>query len=125
MTLSIRILVSIGFLSLVGLTLYYAGAIRFNYPDEEHYPIRGLDVSHHQGLIDWARIPTERYRFVYIKATEGGDFWDKSFKQNWKQAMNAGLTVGAYHFFTLCRLGDEQAPYRIMFFIWIVEADGT
>ncbi|WLT09859.1 GH25 family lysozyme [Bartonella apihabitans] len=37
--------------------------------------------------------------FAYIKATEGGDFKDPEFKKNWDHALEAGLRVGAYHFF--------------------------
>jgi lysozyme len=47
--------------------------------------------------------------FAYIKATEGGDFVDERFEQNWEGAGASGLDRGAYHFFTLCRPGDEQA----------------
>ncbi len=70
----------------------------------------GLDVSHHQGDIDWPMVrgndlPID---FVYIKATEGKDHKDTQFKQNWVGAMESGIRVGAYHFFTLCKTGQEQ-----------------
>ncbi|WP_230514044.1 GH25 family lysozyme [Limnobaculum parvum] len=48
-------------------------------------------------------------RFVFIKATEGGDFKDKSFATNWQRANEQRLVVGAYHFFTFCKSGEEQA----------------
>ncbi|MCW7480262.1 glycoside hydrolase family 25 protein [Leptospira kanakyensis] len=85
------------------------GLIWFVYPSEERYPIRGIDVSNHQGKIDWDLIPKKQISFVYIKATEGGDFKDKSFPYNWKEAKRVGFKVGAYHFFTLCKTGAEQA----------------
>ena len=44
-----------------------------------------------------------------MKATEGGDFKDRRFQENWAGAGQAGLLRGAYHFFTLCRSGAEQA----------------
>jgi lysozyme len=47
--------------------------------------------------------------FAYIKATEGGDHVDRSFEDNWEGAASAGVDRGAYHFFTLCRPGREQA----------------
>jgi lysozyme len=46
---------------------------------------------------------------VYIKATEGGDFVDPSFVRNWEQSRKTGLLRGAYHFYTFCRAGAEQA----------------
>jgi lysozyme len=51
--------------------------------------------------------------FAYIKATEGGDFTDRYFARNWQQAAEAGVPRGAYHFFTLCRSGNEQAAHAI------------
>ena len=69
----------------------------------------GVDVSNHQGVIDWARVADDDVDFAYIKATEGGDFVDKQFARNWEGAGDAGLDRGAYHFFTLCSPGAEQA----------------
>jgi GH25 family lysozyme M1 (1,4-beta-N-acetylmuramidase) len=43
------------------------------------------------------------------KATEGGDFVDRSFPANWAGATGAGIERGAYHFFTLCTPGRTQA----------------
>jgi len=71
--------------------------------------IEGVDVSHHQGPIDWAALAADDVRFAYIKATEGGDFVDPRFVENWNAAAEAGLRRGAYHFFTLCRPGVDQA----------------
>lgn len=73
------------------------------------YAIQGFDVSHHQQQINWKKIPKDKYRFVYLKATEGGDFKDTRFQQNWLQAREQGLLVGAYHFYRLCRGGQVQA----------------
>jgi len=86
-----------------------SGIIWFVYPSEEKYPLRGIDVSHHQGMIDWNKIPQKTVRFVYIKASEGGDFKDTSFALNRHEAKKRGFPVGAYHFFTLCKSGSEQA----------------
>lgn len=69
----------------------------------------GVDVSNHQGEIDWERVADDDMKFAYIKATEGGDYVDEWFERNWEGADAAGLDRGAYHFFTLCRPGREQA----------------
>ncbi|MGQ2816949.1 glycoside hydrolase family 25 protein [Leptospira interrogans] len=97
---------------LLGIGSYNAlnsGKIWFVYPSTSQYPIRGIDVSNHQGKIDWTLVPKSEISFVYIKATEGRDFKDKSFHLNWKKAKANGFFVGAYHFFTLCKSGKEQA----------------
>ncbi len=75
----------------------------------QDYAIRGFDVSHHQGEINWKKISPMQYQFVYLKATEGGDFRDSNFQQNWLKAREQGLHVGAYHFYRLCRDGKVQA----------------
>jgi lysozyme len=69
----------------------------------------GVDVSSHQGEVDWDVVAADGIAFAYVKATEGGDFVDESFRRNWDGADAAGLDRGAYHFFTLCRPGTEQA----------------
>ncbi len=78
-------------------------------PDSSSYPLRGVDVSRHQGKIDWRMVAADDIAFAYIKATEGGDWRDPQFAMNWQGAQNAGLATGAYHFFTMCRPGRDQA----------------
>ncbi|WP_425374765.1 GH25 family lysozyme [Mesorhizobium tamadayense] len=78
-------------------------------PDRAEFPIRGIDVSHHQGRIDWQRVAADDVGFAIIKATEGGDYVDDAFAENLRQARAVGLAVGAYHFLTFCRPGADQA----------------
>lgn len=89
------------------------------HPSAENYPVRGIDVSHHQGVIDWQKVAGAGVAFAYMKATEGGDFSDRRFAQNWREAGMTGLRRGAYHFFTFCRPGVDQAAH----FIRTVPAD--
>jgi len=79
------------------------------HPSDAAYPDQGIDVSHHQGPIDWAALPAQGVDFAYIKASEGGDHRDRRFAENWAGAEAAGIRRGAYHFFTLCRPGADQA----------------
>ena len=79
------------------------------HPSDTAHPQQGIDVSHHQGAIDWPLLPAQGVDFAYIKATEGGDHVDTRFAGNWEEAGKAGIARGAYHFFTLCRSGAEQA----------------
>lgn len=103
-------LASIG-LSLCIAVFIYSFSFFFpkQYAKAEEYPIKGFDVSHHQKDIDWNRISPQEFKFVYLKATEGGDFKDRKFQQNWLQAREQGFLVGAYHFYRLCRDGNIQA----------------
>ncbi|MBX3430793.1 MAG: glycoside hydrolase family 25 protein [Hyphomonadaceae bacterium] len=71
--------------------------------------IQGVDVSWHQGAIDWRTLATDDVAFAYIKATEGADHVDPRFAFNWQQAGATSIYRGAYHFFTLCQPGARQA----------------
>lgn len=82
------------------LTIFLAGSCR--QPDtvkRMDFEIQGIDVSHHQGDIDWPRLAEQPIHFIYIKATEGGDHKDRLFRSNWDQAKAVGIRRGAYHFF--------------------------
>jgi lysozyme len=78
-------------------------------PSERRYPTQGIDVSHHQGRIAWAKLPRQGVDFAYIKATEGSDHVDRRFSINWRATHRAGIHRGAYHFFRLCGSGRAQA----------------
>ncbi|MFV5422747.1 GH25 family lysozyme, partial [Acinetobacter baumannii] len=64
----------------------------------QDYPVQGFDVSHHQENINWKKISPKKFQFVYLKATEGGDYKDPKFQENWLKAREHGFHVGAYHF---------------------------
>lgn len=68
--------------------------------DADNYKIKGIDISHYQGLIDWQAVEkNEDLHFVFMKATEGGDYQDSTFSDNWEEAQQTTLVRGAYHFF--------------------------
>ncbi len=73
------------------------------------YAVKGVDVSHYQGEIDWQALRAGGVRFAYIKATEGARFRDPRFAENWRRSGEAGIPRGAYHFFSMCKPGAEQA----------------
>ena len=77
-------------------------------PLTENYT-QGVDVSAHQGAIDWDALARADVRFAYIKASEGATFVDPRFGENWRDAGRAGIRRGAYHRFTLCRSAAAQA----------------
>ncbi|WP_332733393.1 glycoside hydrolase family 25 protein [Flavihumibacter sp.] len=94
-------------------------------PDFEHYEefgievpanysIHGIDVSKYQQRINWEMVKEMvaedvRIGFVFIKATEGLGNMDAQFNRNWRNAGDAGITRGAYHFFLAPKSGSEQA----------------
>lgn len=77
---------------------------------EAMYPVRGLDLSAHNGKIDFKRIAADSIDFVMLKATEGTTFKDPRFNTNYINARKAGIkAVGAYHFFRFDTDGEMQA----------------
>lgn len=77
--------------------------------DRYRYPVAGIDVSKHNGDIDFDKVAADDYQFVIIKASEGKTYKDEAFGRNYENALDAGLAVGAYHFFRKNRTGREQA----------------
>lgn len=60
--------------------------------------VRGNDVSHWQGSINWKAVYKKGARFSYAKATEGTTYRDPNFAKNYVGAYKAGFIRGAYHF---------------------------
>jgi lysozyme len=73
------------------------------------YEVKGVDVAHYQGEIDWERLASQGIDFAWIKATEGSSHVDPRFTENWRRAGEAGLLVGAYHFMSFESSGSTQA----------------
>lgn len=63
-------------------------------------PFYGIDVSNHNGTIDWADVAADpkKIRFVWAKATEGDSFVDAYYDRNRAGAKKHGLAFGAYSF---------------------------
>ncbi len=76
-----------------------------------YYEVRGVDVSHHNGRVNWTKVADQGVLFAYIKITEGSSHMDRQAKRNLKKAAESGIGVGVYHFFAFRRNGVEQANY--------------
>lgn len=93
--------------------LFYRGILWFNNPWPGEYPVRGVDISHYQGEVDWPALAAQKVDFVFMKATEGSSYTDPCFAQNIAGAQQAGLRVGAYHFFSFDSAPETQAAHFI------------
>lgn len=60
--------------------------------------MKGIDVYHGNGSVDWPKVAAAGYSFAFIKATQGTSFTDPKFKANISASQKAGLKIGAYHF---------------------------
>jgi lysozyme len=75
------------------------------------YPVKGIDISHHNGRIDFARVAADSVDFVVIKASEGVSFVDSMLVHNYHGALSQGLYVGFYHFFKFNHGGVRQGRH--------------
>jgi len=69
-----------------------------------NYALMGIDVSHHQGDINFAEVVEmtkngDSLEFVYIKATEGTDFCDRNFDENAEGFAALRMPYGFYHYY--------------------------
>jgi lysozyme len=76
----------------------------------------GIDVSHHQGTIDWENLLIENeldsvITFIYCKATEGVDHVDSEWSKNRASLLELGKSHGAYHFFSVKSDPELQAQH--------------
>ena len=82
------------------------------------YQVHGIDISHYQGDVNWNRLEQTRQgqfpiNFIFMKATEGGDYADDKFVANFDSAKVHGFIRGAYHFYNPQTDANKQADFFI------------
>lgn len=97
--------------TLLALALAWGGCERGPTQRRADFDVEGIDLSHHQAVVDWSRVARAGMHFAYLKATEGTDHVDTRFADNWPEARYAGLARGAYHFFRPDRDAGAQARH--------------
>ena len=95
---------------------YKNGLMAFN--DSNFSTQTGIDVSSHQGSIDWDAVKKSDISFAMIRcgyrgASEGALYEDSAFVSNIKAAKAAGLKVGVYWFSSAITVSEakEEADY--------------
>jgi lysozyme len=92
-------------IALIGCTQVenrYIEGVEFSYTETVIGGVRGIDVSHYQGVIDWTAVSehgSDSVQFAFIKATEGKFLDDHLFVRNLTLAKQAGIPAGPYHFY--------------------------
>lgn len=78
---------------------------RLSYEDDSNYTYRlGVDVSEHQGYVDWQTLKNSGFEFAFIRlgyrgyGQEGRICLDREFHRNIQNAQAAGFDVGVYFF---------------------------
>ena len=77
------------------------------------YVVKGVDVSHHNGKVNWEILKNEGISFTFIKSTEGITHKDKKYIENYQLAKLSDIKVGTYHFYTFGLDGAMQAQHFI------------
>jgi len=82
--------------------------------------VKGVDISHYDGTIDWATAHGDGIDFAFAKATESTNFTDPTFATNWAGMKKAGVVRGAYHFFH----ADVDPTAQMTYFVQAIQAAG-
>lgn len=86
------------------LTAFVHDGDKLTYEDEIYESRMGIDVSHHNGVIEWEKVKNQGFDFAIIRlgyrgyGVAGTVNLDKQFENNIKNAQSAGLEVGVYFF---------------------------
>ncbi|MET7287127.1 lysozyme [Streptomyces sp. NPDC005573] len=74
----------------------------------------GVDVSSHQGDVDWKKLWGDGVKWSYTKATEGTYYKNPYFTQQYDGPYGVGMVRGSYHFATPDTTGGAtQADYFV------------
>jgi lysozyme len=72
----------------------------------------GIDISHHQGSVDWSKmVGDKRPDFVFLKTTEGTHFTDNRFEDYRSHLQQLRIPFAGYHFMRFNKNGKDQANY--------------
>ncbi len=85
--------------------------------------VKGIDVSHYQGEIDFEKVKASGIRFVMLRAGYGWENpsvqTDRNFYRNYRMAVKAGLPCGAYHY--SYATNTEEARKEADFFLKVIQ----
>ena len=95
-------------------------AIRIRIVPKYYRRYRGIDVSEHNGVIDWQSVKNSGVQFAMIRCAYRGYrtgiiVTDSKFDYNMQNALNAGIKVGVYFFSQAVSISEaaEEANYAV------------
>ncbi len=91
---------------------------------QQIFSAKGIDVSRHQGTIDWKRVAGDQIAYAFIRAgfrgsTEGKIMEDEYFEDNIEGALDHDIDVGVY-FYTQA-ITEEEAVEEAEFVLDLLE----
>ena len=63
--------------------------------------LKGIDVSHHNGIIDWDKVKADGIEFAILRCGYGRKSIrqiDRQFERNYRECKRVGIPVGVYHY---------------------------
>jgi len=81
---------------------------------------KGIDVSKHQGKIDWQKVKSAGIQFAMLRAGYGryANQKDEQFEANYTGAKAVGIPVGAYHY-SYAKTVEQAKAEAQTFLAWI------
>ena len=73
------------------------------------FNIKGVDISNNNNLSDLSTLTNNGVEYLYLKATEGATFKDKTSINRYHKAKELGMKVGFYHFLVGTSSPEAQA----------------
>ena len=98
---------------------FYSDGTYIDYRGTQYTAKRGIDVSEHQGEIDWQAVRNDGVEFAIIRAgyrgySEGKLFEDTYFRKNIEGALAAGIEVGVYFFSQAVNTAEATEEARFL-----------
>ncbi len=80
--------------------------------------VKGIDVSEHQGEINWEKVKAAGIQFAMLRAgfgEENSKQIDEQFERNYRECKRLGIPVGAFHY--SYAFSVEEAEKELEFFL--------
>jgi lysozyme len=75
--------------------------------------LEGIDVSKHNGVVDWAQVKASGRAFAFARVSDGLDYPDETFEVNYAGIKSAGMVRGSYQFFRPAQDPVAQADHLL------------
>ena len=93
----------------------------FGIQREDKNLMKGIDVSVHNGNINWQKVKADGIRFAILRAGYGRELFQKDarFEENYKNAKAAGIPVGAYWY--SYAMSEDEARLEADVFLSVIK----
>lgn len=83
--------------------------------------LKGIDISHFDGQVDFNQLQQSGIEFVYLKATQGSEYVDPTYHAHVEKLNSTNILRGAYHFYEPA----EDAKAQAIHFLNVVAASNN